>query len=214
MKEKNLEKLTAEVFFEIANIPHHLQKKLLLYAELLKKWQKVINLVSPQSLENLWERHFFDCWQFFDFIPEKAKTLADFGSGAGLPGMVIALLWEGEVHLIESDQRKAAFLRELAFHLELTNVVFHVKRIEDISLKNIDVISARAFAPLKKIFFYAQTHIHEDSLLLLAKGKNYSSELTEAQTYWDFQYEKFFSKSKAESIILKIQNLKLKKDLI
>ena len=128
-------------------------EKMNTYGHLLLKWQKTINLVGPTTLTDVPERHFFDSAQMFRYITNVDCKLADMGSGAGFPGMVLAMLGVKEVHLIESDIRKATFLREVSRETQ-TPVTIHDKRVEDCDIPNLDVITARALAPLSDLLVH------------------------------------------------------------
>lgn len=165
--------------------------RLRLYAERLQKWQKAINLVAPKTLPELWQRHFLDSAQLLLHAPQGAQRWLDLGSGGGFPGLVIAALSEAHVHLVESDQRKAAFLRDTAHAMGVTATV-HVKRIEAVHATALhdamggapQVISARALAPLKDLIDLAQPLAGPDTVFLFLKGRQAEDELTEARRYW------------------------------
>jgi 16S rRNA (guanine527-N7)-methyltransferase len=123
------------------------------YAELLTKWNRAINLVSPRSLDDLWNRHFLDSAQLRTYLPPTPpsgeRSILDVGAGAGFPGLVLALLGCGRVHLVEADRRKAEFLREAA-RVTGAAAEIHAQRIEDVPLLPVDVVTCRAFAPSHK----------------------------------------------------------------
>ena len=122
------------------------------YAGLLVKWQAKINLVGPATLPDLWRRHFLDSAQLLPLLPAAAGTLADLGSGAGFPGLVLAIMTDWRVHLLDSDQRKCAFLRQVALDCGvLDRVTIHAKRIEQVTGIAADVVTARACAPLGEL---------------------------------------------------------------
>ena len=195
------------------------------YAELLIKWNKSINLVSRDSVSDLWRRHFLDSAQLIDYIPGRSDgdepTVVDLGSGAGFPGMVLAILGLENVHLIESDQRKSVFLREVARETQC-NVTIHNARIERVEPFPADVVTARAFAPLSELLDYAWPFLRNSSTsagslpnkdqeksarLLLLKGKNVDQELTEASKRWTMRIERFSSRSSVEGQILRLDAL-------
>ncbi len=186
------------------------QDKLKTYEALLIKWQKAINLVSPGSLKECGTRHFLDSQQINDFIPEGTKTLYDLGSGAGFPGLVLAMMRpEIEVHLIESDQRKCAFLSTVSRETE-TPVGVHTIRIESLDMPAPDVVSARALASLNKLFEWCAHWAEENPalLFLLPKGERAEEEIAEAQKHFDFRIERMPSKTDSHAKILKISSLK------
>ena len=178
------------------------------YAGLLIKWQSRINLIGPRTIPDLWTRHFWDSAQLVDHIPKDARTLIDLGSGAGFPGLVLAILSELETHLIESDTRKAAFLREAARIAGVSDrVVVHASRAESVDLPVADVISARALAPLIDLLPLVEPFWGSATLGLFPKGKRYKEELTDSNYVWYINYDAIPSRSDADSVLLKITGL-------
>jgi 16S rRNA (guanine527-N7)-methyltransferase len=163
-----------------------LRARLEIYAELLLKWQRRINLVGKGTLPDLWARHFDDSLQLLPLAGTWTQWV-DLGSGGGFPGLVIALAAAGQgrtVHLIESDKRKAAFLREVSRETK-TPVEIHADRIEAVfptllSELQIDVVSARALAALDTLIEYARPAIEKGAVGLFLKGKALAGELTDA----------------------------------
>ena len=143
------------------------------YAALLEKWNRKINLVGRETLADLWRRHFLDSAQLLPLLPERPPgrdlVIADIGSGAGFPGLVLAILGAGEVHLIESDQKKCAFLLEAA-RAAGADVAIHAQRIEEIAGLEADVITARALAPLEKLLAYARPLLRPGGCALFLRG--------------------------------------------
>jgi 16S rRNA (guanine527-N7)-methyltransferase len=210
---------------DFGSVSRETLSRLELYGELLVKWNKSINLVSRDSLRDLWRRHFLDSAQLLEYIPTSstgsAPVLVDLGSGAGFPGLVLAILGAGDVHLIESDQRKAVFLREVARETEC-QVTVHNKRIEQVETFAADVVTARAFAPMGDLLEYAwpflsfrteksaptnDTDTPRNGCLLLLKGKNVDQELTDAGKRWSMHVERFSSRSSIEGQILRLDAL-------
>lgn len=178
------------------------------YAQLLRKWQNAINLVSDDSIEDMATRHFLDSAQLLNLLPGKNIVLADMGSGAGFPGMVLALLGVTHVHLIESDVRKATFLREVSRETK-ANIFVHDDRVEITNIENIDVITARALAPLKDLLVMADKLItpgHSATCLFL-KGEKAEEEIEKARKKWDFELNSIKSVTSDTGKILKINNL-------
>lgn len=157
--------------------------ELRLYEELLRRWQTTINLVAPGTLDQIWTRHFADSAQVLAVAPE-ARLWADLGSGAGFPGLVTALLLKGApgavVHLIESDQRKAAFLRAVSRETEAPAQI-HIGRIENI-LADLspapEAISARALAPLTGLVDMMRLSLEKRAIGVFLKGADWRNELT------------------------------------
>ena len=175
------------MFAEQANISGKLIERFCVYQDILEKWQKRINLVSRSTLTDLWRRHFLDSAQLYPLIPGTANTLVDLGSGAGFPGLVLALVIAERggpaVHLIEADSRKAAFLVEASRILE-TSVTIHSRRLESIVGLKADVITARALSPLGRLLDQAERFMTPTTSCLFLKGENVGQELTEAQKRW------------------------------
>ena len=154
------------------------------YEALLIKWQKAINLIGPKTIGEIWERHFLDSAQFWPCLPTEAQHLVDVGSGAGFPGLVLAILAQDDrigrrhlhVHLVESDQRKATFLREAARELGLTGVTVHALRIEQTRLRDVDVVTARACAPLSQLLLWTHSYLRQGAVGIFAKGAQAAEE--------------------------------------
>lgn len=156
---------------------------LMVYAEHLTQWQKRLNLVGPKTLPILWQRHMLDSAQLFPLVPEDCRILVDFGSGAGFPGLVLAAMGVPEVHLVESDRRKAVFLRETARAMGVP-VTVHSHRIETIKAFPADVITARALAPLSVLVDMSHRFTHKETVLIFPKGKDQRREVAEATESW------------------------------
>jgi len=189
-----------------------LEQKLNQYLALLNKWQKTINLVSSDTLAEARTRHFDDSLQLVPLIPVEAKVLADIGSGAGFPGLVLAMARPDlEVHLIESDARKAAFLMTVSRETETTNLRVHVKRAEDIlpALKP-EVITARALAALDKLLAMTQPVWNDNQLitLIFPKGSHYAAEVESARQSYDFDLAVTPSRTDKNAAILRLHSVK------
>ncbi|MBV1706804.1 MAG: class I SAM-dependent methyltransferase [Hyphomicrobiales bacterium] len=182
-------------------------------ADLLRHWQKTINLVSPPSLQHLWLRHIADSAQVIRLAPD-ARCWLDFGSGAGFPGLVAAILRRnvtGSVtHLVESDQRKCAFLREVSRETHV-NCQIHNMRIElfdaDAALRP-DVVSARALAALPLLMGYAEKYLLMGALGLFPKGQHIGVELTKVATDSRFSFDKrrSITDDLAQIVLVKARN--------
>ena len=159
------------------------------YVELLGQWQAKTNLVAPSTLPTLWTRHISDSLQLLDLAPS-AKIWADFGSGGGFPGIVLACalaeMPDATVHLIERNAKKAAFLRE-ALRVAKAPGIVHLSEIGDcvnrITAK-IDCVTARAVAPLNELIGFAEPLVRKGAKALFLKGQDVEAELTEATRYW------------------------------
>jgi 16S rRNA (guanine527-N7)-methyltransferase len=166
-------------------LPPETEQRLQIYADLLAKWQRTINLVAVSTLPNLWMRHFADSLQVQAAAPD-ARLWVDLGSGAGFPGLVTAIRLAGDphakIHLIESDRRKCAFLREVSRETAAP-IVIHPGRIEVVAAEinePIDAISARALAPLPKLLRYAEKFLDQGAIGVFLKGQDVERELTDS----------------------------------
>ncbi|WP_417414833.1 16S rRNA (guanine(527)-N(7))-methyltransferase RsmG [Hoeflea sp.] len=187
--------------------------KLNVYADLVRKWQASINLISPKTLPELWERHILDSLQLFRLKPEPLTWL-DMGSGAGFPGLVTAICLaeqgQGWVNLVESNNKKAAFLRQVILQTGARASVLPI-RIEDARAKlgKIDAISARALASLTELFKYAAPYAEDnpDVQIWFHKGLDYIGEVRSARDLWCFDLVEHQSLAQDGSAILEISNL-------
>ena len=190
----------------LAGVSRETRERLNTYADLLRKWQRSINLVGPRTIDDLWNRHFTDSAQLLPLIPPSARVLVDFGSGAGFPGLVLAILGVAQVHLIESDQRKATFLREVA-RATGTPITVHAKRIEQVAPFPADVVSARALAPLADLLGFAAPFLRPDSLCLFPKGQMAEDELTAASKNWNMNVDRIQSVTDPSATILRVSQV-------
>ena len=195
---------------EIANVSRETLGLLSDYLDLLEKWQAKINLVGKATLRDIWMRHVVDSAQLWPLAPERAKIWTDLGSGAGFPGLVIAIVGRErpglEVHLIESDQRKAVFLREV-IRLTGAPAKVHMGRIEELAPWPSDVVTARALAPLERLLPLAEPFAGKEGIALFLKGKSAENELTDARAWGTFEVEVIPSRSGAEGAIVKLSRL-------
>jgi len=183
------------------------------YESLLQRWQKTINLVAPSTLTQIWARHFADSAQILALAPPQPKTWVDLGSGAGFPGLVVATLLapEGQtrVTLVESDSRKAAFLREAARELAVPVDILPL-RIEAaatrVSLRRACVVSARALAPMPRLLALAHPFCGPETCCLFLKGREALRELQTAETGWNFESDLVPSETDPEGRIVIIKN--------
>lgn len=166
--------------------------RLTLYRDLLNKWQNAFNLVSPKSLPEAWDRHFADSAQLAAHISPEAKVIVDMGSGAGFPGMVLAIMNRDlEVHLIESDEKKTQFLRTVSRETH-TPVIIHTSRIENMTGQvRPDLVTARALASLSQLLDYCMPWARDnpDLLMLFLKGETVLDEIEAAKSRFKFNYK-------------------------
>ncbi|PPB82656.1 16S rRNA (guanine527-N7)-methyltransferase [Albidovulum inexpectatum] len=178
------------------------------YEDLLRKWTSRINLIGRSTITEIQERHIRDSIQVFDSVPDATGNWVDLGSGAGLPGMIVAILAVDErpdlkVTLVEADLRKSAFLATVARELGL-DLRIEAQRIENIAPLGADVLSARALAPLPKLLEFAQRHMAPDGVAVFPKGARWQEELRQALEKWRFSYQNQPSVTEPDATILKI----------
>ena len=177
------------------------------FSALLIRWNRTINLVSARDEPFLWERHIKDSLQLAPLLPPVAETAIDLGSGAGFPGLIVALATGRPFDLIEADQRKAAFLFEAA-RVTGARVRVHAVRIQDATLPPAPVITARALAPLPKLLDLAAPLLAPGGQCLILAGSNVAGELTHAAAQWHMQVERIHSRTAPHACILRIANLR------
>lgn len=165
-----------------------------------------MNLVAPATLRDAWRRHFLDCAQLTAYLPKPPGRVVDLGSGAGFPGLVLAILGAEDVHLIEADGRKAAFLREAA-RITGTRVDIHTARVETVAPLRADVITARACAPLIRLLALAVPHLSASGICLFLKGRRVDAELTEARKRWKMRIGRYPSRSEPSGVILEVEDI-------
>ena len=184
--------------------------RLRLYEQLLVKWQRAVNLVSAKTLPDFWKRHALDSGQLIAHIPSDAKTIVDLGSGAGFPGLVLAILLADRpdlhVHLFESDSRKGSFLKTVIRETGAPATV-HTERCEAANPMPADVITARAFAPLDRLLTLSEPFWGQNTVFLLLKGQDIDVELTDAAKSWKMRPEKIPSRSHPDGYVLRIDEV-------
>ena len=179
------------------------------YRSLLSDWNERINLVGPSAMEVFWPRHAWDSAQL-KFLAPDARVWADIGSGAGFPGIILAILMKSTpgvtVHLIESTLKRCRFLNEVLERLDLPAVV-HNARAEALPLKGIEVVTARACAPLDRLLDFSWPLLKQGAFGLFLKGKSVEEEMAEARKHWRFRAATTPSQSDPFGVIVKIESL-------
>ncbi len=195
-------------------------EKLCVFHKILIKWQNSINLISKSTVKSIWERHILDSAQLYKFVKDIEGNIIDFGSGAGFPGLVLAIMGKKNIHLVESDYKKCVFLKEIAMLTE-TDIIIHNCRIEDLSFINVDLITCRALAPLSKLIDYVEIFINKSSVekqlpkLLFLKGKSYFSEILDLRKNKKINFKEYPSITDIHGKILyinKVDVLDIKND--
>ena len=200
-------------FCSIQYVSRETYDKFIIYYETLIKWQKSINLISNATLDSIWNRHILDSAQLYKYTQNIKGNILDFGSGAGFPGLVLAMMGNENVNAVESDEKKCIFLKEVA-RLSDTKINIHNSRIEKLKFINPELITARALAPLIKLIEYIENYMKQgDNLrkdlpkLLFLKGKNYKQELSELKKIRNFDVTVCSSMSDEYGKILNIKNI-------
>lgn len=193
------------------NVPRETVQRLDRYVDELRRWQTIKNLVGPATLEEIWSRHLLDSAQLLQHAPPEARIWADLGSGAGLPGLILAILLHdrpgAKVHLVESNGRKCAFLRHAARVCEAPAIV-HPIRIDDSLAERIgpvDVVTARALAPLSQLLDWCNGLWRTGAIGLFPKGQDVEKELTEASKSWRFNADLIPSLTEPKARIVRIK---------
>lgn len=178
------------------------------FQTLLAEWNEVMNLVGPLTIATYWTRHALDSAQLIPLAPESI-TWADLGAGAGLPGVVLAILLKGRagatVHLVESMTKRCRFLEVVAKDLDLP-VQIHNARAEDLKLK-VDIVTARACAPMTKLLGFAEPYLRSGAVGLFLKGQDVETELAEARKAWTFDADLRTSQSDPRGRIVQVKRL-------
>ena len=198
--------LDAQGFAEIFPVSRETLARLEAYAGLLTRWSDRINLVGRDTLTDLWRRHMLDSAQLRPLIPDGAQSLIDLGSGAGFPGLVLAILGAPGVELVEADSRKAAFLREAARVTE-ANVTIRPCRIAALPPHPVDVVTARAIAPLDRLLDLAWPFLGPGTACLLPKGERAEEELTLARKDWTMIASRHQSIADPRGVVLRLHRL-------
>ena len=188
------------------DVSRETEARLSAYADLLRAWNRRINLISRADESNLWVRHIEDSLQLASLIPRDCDRAIDLGSGAGFPGLVLSIATGIHFHLVESDQRKAAFLREAA-RVAGAPVAVHATRAEDADIPPASLVTARALAPLRQLLAIAHRFIAPGGVALLPKGISAEQELTEARAEWNMRVERFPSRTHPDGAILKLSEV-------
>ena len=198
--------LDAQGFAEIIPVSRETLARLEAYAALLTRWSARINLIGRDTIADLWRRHILDSAQLSAFVPSPAHSMIDLGSGAGLPGLVLAILGVPGVELVEADSRKCAFLRE-AVRITETDAVIRPCRIEAVPRHPVDIITARACAPLDRLVGLAEPFLGPDSECLFLKGERIEQELTIAREGWTMTPSLHQSRSDPRGVVLRLHQV-------
>ena len=193
--------------FDRFDVSRESRQKIEAYVTLLLQWQQRINLIGPATVDSVWERHICDALQLLPHLPPGTRAIAELGSGAGIPGLVVAMARGLDAHLYESNGKKAAFLREAARQTG-TRALVHNVRLETLrgaaDLPDVQCVVARALAPLPLLLDYAEPFLSRGAIGFFHKGQDVDVELTEATKYWRMTVDKHASQCDSRGVILEI----------
>jgi 16S rRNA (guanine527-N7)-methyltransferase len=198
--------LGPEGFAALTGVSRETLARLEAYATLLVAWSARINLIGRSTLEDLWRRHFLDSAQLLPLIPPRTRSLVDLGSGAGFPGLVLAVLGVPGVELVEADSRKATFLREAA-RVSGAEATIRGCRIEAVPRREADVITARGCAPLDRLLTLSERFIGPRTTCLFLKGVHAEEELTAAGKAWTMAVTRHPSRADPDGTVFLLQQV-------
>ena len=197
-------------FSRDTGVPRETLSRLSTYVDLLVEWNERLNLVAPSTIPDVWRRHLLDSAQLAPLIPAETKAIFDLGSGAGFPGLVLALMLADrpglKVHLVESTQKKCRFL-EAVIAATGAPAEVHAVRAEDLNGLKADVVTARAVAPLDRLFPLVQPFFGPDTIALFLKGRSLNDELTLATKSWRLAATPIPSRSDPSGFVLRVTGL-------
>jgi len=173
-------------------------------------WQERINLISPSTLPEIWQRHVLDSAQLVPLLPKNTMKIADLGSGGGFPALVLAAVQKAEVHMFEANAKKVAFLEEALRQMGVSGKVHRQRLAQNIAPANmpvVQVVTARAFAPLTELLGYAAPFMARGAIGLFHKGQDIDTELTAAAKAWNITALKHSSLTDSRAVILEVKEL-------
>lgn len=188
------------------NVSRETFQRLEAFHHLLRRWNKTINLISAREIDLVWERHIRDSLRLIPYLPPGC-SITDLGSGAGFPGLILAIATGRQTTLVEADQRKAAFLRE-ASRITETLVDVIATRIEASGLRELPLITARALAPLSRLLDLSAPILAPDGVCLFLKGSQLAAELTEAERKWQMTLRTHPSLDAQGGVVLEVSHLR------
>ncbi len=181
------------------------------WVDMLLLWQKKVNLIAPSTVNDIWLRHVMDSLQLVKYLPQDIMgEYMDLGSGAGFPGLAVSLFWQGKTHLVDADQKKSIFLKEIVRSWgESKRINIHNKRIEQLQKNHqYQLVTARALAPLCELLSMIEPLADDQTMLLLPKGQSWKDEIHRAQKIWSFTWSYYPSITDKNAAILQITHIK------
>ena len=198
------------------NVSRETLGQLVDFTQIICEWNEKMNLISKNSIKDIWQRHILDSIQLIDYLPLNLKKLVDIGSGAGFPALVLAIVLAGKktdahLDLVESITKKTVYLNDAVQRLGLQNVQIVNSRVENAVFKGVDVITARAVAALDVLLAYQNKIGDNKTIGLYLKGKTYREEIAAAHKNWDFECNVAENRYSDDGVILQISALRRKK---
>ena len=205
-----------EDFIKTYNVSRETFNILSSFVDILKEWQLKMNLISHNSLPEIWTRHIADSLQLYQYLNADTKNVYDIGSGAGFPALILAIMAAVEKRqicfkLIESITKKTVYLNDVKNRLHLKNVEIINDRSENLKLPPADFITARAVSNLNKLFSYCLPLSGKNTVLILPKGKTFLSEIEEAEKFWNFDADIKKNSVQEDGVVLLVSNLRKKR---
>ena len=196
------------------NVSRETMESLIAFQNMVLEWNEKFNLISKSSVDDIWNRHIIDSAQLIQYIEKNDKILYDFGSGAGFPAIVLAIMSKElypnlKMTLIESIGKKTTFLSEVNKKLKLDMKILP-ERIEKLTLPKADIITSRAMASLEKLLPYAKPFCNKKTRLLFLKGEKWQEEIKTAEQKWAFEYQSYPSDTSDKGRVLIIKNIRRK----
>ncbi len=204
-----------DIDFELQkyNVSRETIQKLQDFVAILRDWNEKMNLVSKNSMEDVWVRHILDSLQLIEYLSPDVKSLVDIGSGAGFPGVVLAIAMQekfptSQITLVESITKKTVYLKDVCQKLGLNNVKIENNRVESIVFKDVDAITARAVAALEILCGYAYKIGNKQTEMLFLKGQSYAQEDAAARQKWRYDADVYPNRYAEGGVIMKLRNLR------
>ena len=199
-------------FIAAEKVSNETIERLRIHESLLKKWSAHSNLVAKSTLPHIWFRHFLDSAQLLQYGPSGSSSWLDLGTGAGFPGMVLAIIGAEKLPtarftLVEANRKKCEFLFAVADETGVDVRIRHA-RSEDIEPQNADAVTARAVSPLARLLELAKPHLARNGFCIFPKGVRYEAEICAARLRWNFAVERAASITNKSSAILMIRELR------
>ncbi len=193
-------------FREACPVSRETEGRLKRYEEMLVERNQTLSLVSGSTIDILWTRHFLDSAQLLALIPQPERPVIDLGTGAGFPGLVLAIMGLPDVHLVENNMQKVAFLRDVVAALEL-QVTIHAMKAESVRPFPVGVVTSRALTQLDQLIAMSRRFLGAGSVCVFPKGRKAADELQAAEGRWRMKVERFPSRTDAESTIFRLSDI-------